>query len=390
MSSTWLLIGVLLWTEAPAISQQGDAPPSNSLEQLFRQAREDLAEDRPEKAATGFEAFLSARPANPAGLRGLANAYGALRDPRALETFERAVAADPRNLPLRVEFAEYLWDTRRYERGNAEMARVIKDAPGNAKLRAHYGMNLASQSRFAQAAEEFEAARRGGLDSADVLFYMGSALWECGRLEEAEQRLRQAVAKAPEKAAARHRLGRLLLFRGDARAAVLELEEAARLSPDSAEIALDLGRAYEAAKKMESAEASYRKALELEPGLSTTHYTLGTLLARTGRRPEAQKHIALYQEYFQKEQQRRFEAGSRQAELNLGWTELDAGRSEKALAQFERHPEDPEALRGAAAALARLGRHAEAARRLEHAVLLDPDNRSLRWELDLERGKRSP
>jgi protein O-GlcNAc transferase len=386
LSSTWLLIGVLFGTAASATSA-AIPPTSRSPEETFRQAQRDLADGRPEKAAPGFEAFLSALPANPAGLRGLANAYGALRDPRALETFERAVAADPKNLPLRVEFAEYLWDTRRFEQGNAEMARVIKDAPGNAKLRAHYGMNLASQSRFAQAAEEFEAARRGGLDSSDVLFYLGSALWECGRLEEAEQRLRQAVAKAPEKAAARHRLGRLLLFRGDARAAVLELEEAARLSADSAEIALDLGRAYEAAKKMELAEASYRKALKLEPGLSTTHYTLGTLLARTGRRPEAQEHIALYQEYFRKEQQRRFEAGSRQAELNLGWTELDGGRAEKALAQFERHPEDPEALRGAAAALAKLGRHGEAARRLEHAVLLDPDNRALRWELDQERGK---
>ena len=358
-----------------------------SPEETLQQAQALLADGRPEQAAPAFEAILSARPGSAPALRGLANSYGALRDPRALDAFERAVAADPKNLPLRVEFAEYLWDVRRYDRGNAEMERVIGEAPASPRLRAHYGMNLASQSRFAKAASEFDAARRGGLDNADVLFYLGSALWETGRLEESEVRLREAVRRAPEKAAARHRLGRLLLFRGESQAAVGELERAAAQAPDSAEIALDLGRALEATRKMTEAEAAYRKALALEPALSVTHYTLGTLLARTGRREEGREHIALYQDYFDKEQRRRFQAGSRQAEINLGWTELDAGRAEKALAQFERHPEDPEALRGAATALVKLGRRAEAVRRLEHAVLLDPDNRALRWELDREREK---
>jgi tetratricopeptide (TPR) repeat protein len=386
--SIWLLVGSLVWGEA--LVSPTLAPAAGSPEDSLRQAQSLLADGRPDQAAPLFESILAARPGSSVALRGLANSYGVLRDPRALETFDLAVAADPNNLPLRVEFAEYLWDTRRFDRGNAEMEGVIQKAPGNAKLRVHYGMNLASQSRFAQAAREFDAARRGGIDNADVLFYLGSALWETGRLDEAEKWLRDAVQRGPEKATARHRLGRLLLFRGKSEEAVAELERAAAQAPDSAEIALDFGRALEAAGKMTEAEAAYRKALALEPGLSVTHYTLGTLLARTGRREEAQQHIALYQDYFDKEQKRRFQAGARQAELNLGWTELDAGQTEKALAQFERHPEDPEGLRGAAMALSKLGRHGEAARRLERAVLIDPENRGLRWELDREREKLSP
>jgi tetratricopeptide (TPR) repeat protein len=389
LAATWVLTCALALS---GVSPGFDpiAPVAESTDETLKRAQALLADGRPDQAVPAFESVVSAQPGSPAGLRGLANAYGALRDPRALATFERAISADPRNLALRVDFAEYLWDTRSYDRGNAEMEKVIREAPGNPRLHAHYGMNLASQSRFAQAAGEFDLARRSGLDSADVLFYLGSALWECGRLEESEQRLREAVQRAPEKAPARHRLGRLLLFRGKAEAAVAELGRAAERSPDSAEIALDFGRALEASRKMTEAEASYRKALALEPGLSVTHYTLGTLLARTGRREEGEQHIALYKDYFQKEQQRRFQAGSRQAELNLGWTQLDAGHTEEALAQFARHPEDPEALRGAAEALTKLGRHAEAVRKLEHAVLLDPDNHALRWELDREREKRQP
>jgi len=364
------------------------AAARESVEETLKRARALLADGRANEAVPALESVVSAQPGNAIALSGLAQAYAALRDPRALTTFERAVAANPSNLPFRVEWVEYLWDTRRYEQGNAEMEKIIRAAPGNAKLHAHYGMNLASQSRYARAAAEFDAARRDGLDSGEVLFYLGSALWECGRLEESEKYLREAVARDPDKAASRHRLGRLLLFRGKPDLAVAELSRAAQKSPDSAEIALDYGRALEATQKMADAEAAYRKALAIEPGLSVTHYTLGTLLARTGRRDEAQEHIAIYQDYFQKEQRRRFDAASRQAELNLGWTKLDAGRFEEALAQFSRHPDDPEGLRGAAEALSRLGRHAEAVAKLEHAVLLDPDNRALRWELDREREKQ--
>ncbi|HEX7253740.1 MAG TPA: tetratricopeptide repeat protein [Thermoanaerobaculia bacterium] len=382
--SLWFLVGSLVWGQAFVSAAAGVAA---GPEDPLRQAQSLLADGRPDQAAPIFESILAARPGSPVALRGLANSYGILRDPRALETFDRAVAADPNNLPLKVEFAEYLWDTRRFDRGNAEMEGVIQKAPGNAKLRVHYGMNLASQSKFALAAREFDAAHRGGIDNADVLFYLGSALWETGRLDESEKWLREAVQRGPEKAPARHRLGRLLLFRGKSEEAVVELERASAQAPDSAEIALDFGRALEATGKMTEAEAAYRKALSLEPGLSATHYTLGALLARTGRREEAQQHIALYQDYFDKEQKRRFQAGARQAELNLGWTELDAGHAEKALAQFERHPDDPEGLRGAAMALSKLGQHSEAARRLERAVLIDPENRGLRWELDREREK---
>jgi len=361
--------------------------PAAQSDPTLERAQALLAAGKLEQAVPAFELVVAARPGNPAALAGLAAAYAAAGNPHAEETYERAIAADRKNLPLRVGYAEYLWQARRYDKGNAEMEKVIRAAPGNPKLKAHYGVNLAEQGRFAQAVAELDAARRQGMDNADVLFYLGSALWEVGRLEEAQEQLRQAVLRAPEKVAARHRLGRLLLFRGRPAEAAAELSLAARRAPDSAEVALDLGRALEATGQTTEAEATYRKALELEPGLSVTHYALGTLLARAGRREEAQGHIALYRDYFQKEQERRFRAGSRQAELNLGWTQLDAGWVEEALAQFSRRPDDAEALQGAATALSKLGRHAEAVRTLERALLIDPDNRALRYALDREREK---
>ncbi|HEU5250128.1 MAG TPA: tetratricopeptide repeat protein [Thermoanaerobaculia bacterium] len=324
-------------------------------------------------------------PSDAAGLAELAAKYAEVEDPRAAEAYERAIAAAPGNLPLRVEFAEFLWHIRELDRGNSQMEAVIRRAPDNLKLKAHYGANLAAQGKYGQASEQLEAARRGGFDNADVLYYLGSALWETGQLDLAAARLSEAAAKAPQKAAIRHRLGRLLIFQGQPAAAVTELSRASELDPTSAEVLLDLGRALEASREIARAEAAYRRALELDPEGSLGHYLLGTLLARSGRREEAAEHVAHYRKAFQNEQERRFRAGSRQAELNLGWTKLKERRFEEALAQFNRHPDDVEALRGASQALSALGRHAEAVRALERARSLAPENPALRYALDRER-----
>lgn len=323
--------------------------------------------------------------ADPAELKKVAASYAAVDDPRANETYQRAIAAAPGDFPLRVEFAEFLWRSGERVRGNEQMDRVILLAPENPRLRAHYGFNLAEQGRFVAAAEQLEAARRGGFDGPDVLFHLGIVLWETGRLDEAAARLREAVVKAPGKISARHRLGRLLIFQGKPAAAVAELSRASDLEPGSTEVLLDLGRALEASGNPAKAEAAYRRALEIAPDVPLAHYLLGTLLARGGRRGEAAEHVALYRRAFEREQENRFRSGSRQAELNLGWTRLKEKRFEEALAQFGRRPDDVESLRGAAQALSSLGRHAEAVRTLERALLLDPDNRPLRYALDRER-----
>jgi tetratricopeptide (TPR) repeat protein len=332
---------------------------------------------------------VSVAPDQTVSLKSLASAYAASGDPRARETYERALAESPRDLPLRVEFAEYLWRSGEPDLGNDQMEQVIRLAPDNPRLKAHYGANLAGQKKYGKAVEQLDAARRGGFDDPNVLLFLGSALWEIGRLDEAKERLTEAAARAPERAAPRHRLGRLLLLQGDPAGAAAELLRATQLDPDSAEIAIDLGRALEASGDSAGAERAYRQALAHEPAPPLAHYRLGTLLARTGRREEAGRHLALYKESFEREQSQQFRSRSRQAELNLGRALLSDRRFGEALAQFDRLPDDPEALLGAARALSGLGRNAEAVRKLERALERDPGNSALRSELDAARERAS-
>src|SRR5262249_9537833 len=120
------------------------------------------------------------------------------------------------------------------------------------------------------------------------------------------------------------------------------------------------------------------------------HYLLGALLSRQRRAEEARAEMALYEKAYQAEQARVYREGSLRVELNLGWTLLHQGNFEDALAQFARHPDQVEALRGAADALSRMGRHAEAVDALERALVLAPEDRPLRYAIARERRAGHP
>jgi tetratricopeptide (TPR) repeat protein len=338
------------------------------------------------EAVAEFEAAVKQSPRDPEALHELALAYAWLEDPKAEATFERAVTAAPGNLDVRFDFAKYLWQVPNFERGNQEMERVLSAAPPGlkSKLRTEYASSLMEQQRFLQAAREFEKIWKEGAPDYEVVLFLGASLGQIGRFEDAVKRLREAIAIAPEKLPAHHILGRILLLQQKPEEAAAELERAAALQRDSAGIQLDLGRANEAARRPDKAEAAYREALRLDESLTAAHYSLGTLLARTGRREEAARHIAVYQAAFQKEQEAAFLGGSRKAEMNLGLVALRRGEFARALEQFERHPDDPDALRYAARALIRLGRDADAFQRYERAVALAPENAGLRYELERE------
>ena len=354
--------------------------PPPAPEEALKSASALMAAGRPDEAVPALEAAVAARPKDGAGLRLLAAAYAAVGDERFDAMYRRAVVLSPEELSLRVELVEALWKGGRADAGNAEMNRLLREA-GGPRLRLRFAFELMRQERYVDAAREFERACRGASCDAGALEAWGGSLLETGRFAESADRFREAIARAPGRVSARQGLGRVLLLSGDPASARRELARAVEEKASSPEILLDLGRALEALGQAEAAEDTYRKVIDMAPGLPRARYALGTLLARRGREEEARREIALYQEAFERAQRERFRTGALRAELALGWTTLAGGRAEGALAQFERHPEDPEALRGKGAALSRLARHAEAIAALERAQALSPADPRIRYAL---------
>lgn len=73
---------------------------------------------------------------------------------------------------------------------------------------------------------------------------------------------------------------------------VAELERCASLYPRDVELLADLGDAYERAEAPRRAEATYRRALRIDPGYAELRLRLGQLLLRRGAPAEA-RHEAV-------------------------------------------------------------------------------------------------
>jgi Flp pilus assembly protein TadD len=90
-----------------------------------------------------------------------------------------------------------------------------------------------------------------------------------------------------------YQLGRARLREGMAAQATVPLEKARRLEPDKASIREALGIAYFRISDWQSAEAEFRKLLELSPVDDYAHYALGRALLKLGRESEATMHLKL-------------------------------------------------------------------------------------------------
>ncbi|MGH9318052.1 MAG: tetratricopeptide repeat protein [Thermoanaerobaculia bacterium] len=343
------------------------------------------ANRKPLEAAREFERAVVATPGRPAPLRSLAGAYASAGDPRATATFEEFLELFPQDVGGRLQFAEYLFGSGQESRGNQVMREAVSIAPFNAGLRVRYATALFHQQRFLDAVEELKEARRLGSQSYSTLYILGNSLWQAGKPREAVEVFEAAANDEPEKFPALHDLGRLLSATGEPGKAIPYLEKATQVRADAVAAWLDLGRAYEATGRLSDAERCYRKAIGLAPNLSAPRYALGRLLVRQGKRTEAEKELAIYRDLYDKAARAIFETDSRHAELALAWRELNQGNASSALTRFESLPQSPDSLLGQATALARLNRHPEAARLLERAALLAPENQQVRSLLTEER-----
>lgn len=348
------------------------------------------ADGKPVDAAREYARAVDLAPGKPGPLSALAAAYAAAEDPRAVETYRRLAALRPEDPSVPGDLAEYLWRIQKVEEGNAAMERALAAFPSSADLHLRWGRSLAQQERFLDAAEALETARRLGAADAATLALLGDVYERAGKLDQARDTYVAALEVYPEDAPLLHGLGRLCLAEGRAEEALPRLEKAALARPKSAEYQLDYGRALEASGRVADAEAAYRKAIALAPNLPGAHYALGRLLQREGRKDEADKELATHHALYERGHRRVAAADVTDAATSRAWEELREGKAEDALARFRALPESPESLRGQAAALQRLDRHADAVKALERAHELAPEDARIALLLATERSRADP
>ena len=138
--------------------------------------------------------------------------------------------------------------------------------------------------RPALAVETLETALRNGITQPEVRIRLAQYLAESGQPAKAIALLEKDAGGDPD---AILTLGNALTIAGRNADAVRAYARLLQLDPENATAYENMGVAQLQARDVRAAEASLRRAIQLDPSLPAAHTALGVLLAQTGRKAEA-------------------------------------------------------------------------------------------------------
>jgi tetratricopeptide (TPR) repeat protein len=203
---------------------------------------------------------------------------GALRDAQ-----DRA-GRYPRDLALRAQLAEALLAAGQLDEAEAEARRVLKQDDRQVAALVHLATASHLRGRHELARTILDGARELAPQDPVVWNRLGFVRLALGERELAAGAWRTAAELGPDYPEAQVNHGLALVDAGDHGAAIPRLEAAVKLAPTLAEAWLGLGNAYRGAKRLDEAEAAYRRALAEDPELADAEFDLA-LLDLDGDRP---------------------------------------------------------------------------------------------------------
>jgi tetratricopeptide (TPR) repeat protein len=201
---------------------------------------------------------------------------------RAAERLEKAVAAAPDNPQFLCNAGVALDAVTQHEKAVQLLGRAIELKPDYAEAHSNLGMVLKRMHRPIEAATYYRKAIDLRPEEPGFHYNLGNVLVDLGEHDQAEASYRRALTLRPQYAAALAALGTLLEEMGRPNDAAAIAERILDVKPVVRDAAFhrSRGHAYKWVGKLEMAEESYRKALELDPA----HVGTWEALSRTRRR----------------------------------------------------------------------------------------------------------
>jgi hypothetical protein len=129
------------------------------------------------------------------------------------------------------------------------------------------------------------------VDEVRAAINRAAALRQLGRDEEAAPLLRRALAAAPGDPDANYRLGQIELAESDLDAALALFDRSLAGAPDYVRALLARAACLEKLGRRDEAEASYRRAIEIDPWQAETRLNYGVFLAVGGRKDDARREF---------------------------------------------------------------------------------------------------
>jgi Flp pilus assembly protein TadD len=165
----------------------------------------------------------------------------------------------------------------------ATLERAAQLSPGFAPAQARLGTLLLKAEQWEDAAERFGRVLALAPEDFDGWCGLGSARRGQGRHEEALDCLEQAGRLRPNAPLLEFQIGLTLVDLGDIAGAAGRFARNIEHLPEFAPAHFNLGNAQRILRRFPEAEASYQRALALQPDYEAAHWNLGLTLLQEGK-----------------------------------------------------------------------------------------------------------
>lgn len=214
----------------------------------------------------------------------------------ALWILKRDFPGDPEVLYIMTHYFSQL-----ASRAAQEIAAV---APTSYQAHELEAESLESQQNWDAAANEYRKILEQNPNQPGIHFRLGrvalSKTESAGNTEEARKEFEAELKIDPSNAAATFWLGEIARRAGEWEKAISHFAEAARLDAGFAEAYLALGMSLNSAERFSEAVAPLERYVKMLPADAAGHYQLSVAYARTGRKEDAVREMAIQRQISEK------------------------------------------------------------------------------------------
>jgi tetratricopeptide (TPR) repeat protein len=253
-----------------------------------------VAESRQADAESQLENLLSAHGDIPEVAAAIGDFYVGLgNDQRALQSYQRGLAAVPKNIELDNRIIAIYLSSGRIAEAEALNQKIGKESPHNPTANVQHAQILIAQNRLDDAVQVLQRQVADTPDLALAHYVLGTAEWRRGAADQARVAFQDTVRLSPGMVEAWKSLTQLLLSRGEVNAARLYAQRCIQLEPGAAAGHLLLGTAYFSTADYERARAEFAVAERLAPRDPWPHARLAKTWAAQKRSDNAEHEFQL-------------------------------------------------------------------------------------------------
>lgn len=296
----WLLAAQLAFAEKKydeslsLLENVTSRSPENIDAHLLR-AQALLAKGESKKAVTDLQA-LDKTYSNVPGIKYyLAHAYVQNNDPKqAIAELNKAVAAKPDYVEAVLLLAELNLRASNFQPVVAAMTDLLKKRPELPAAQTFLAEAYRSTGRLDEAATAAREQIKASPQNAQAYFLLGVILRQQNKAAEAREAFQKTLELAPDNFLPIDQLVELDVASKNFESAMGRVQAALQKVPNSAPLHVIEAKVHVAQQAWDQAEASLRKALELDPNLQSAYEMLISTYIATNRLPQAINELQAY------------------------------------------------------------------------------------------------